>query len=128
MDVPLTPGLEPGEGGHAIGRDPRTMSRAELAALGHEPMTVLRALRAHCLDCCGGSAQEVRLCTATRCPSWPYRLGRSPWRAPRSEAQRKASHAALKKARASGIRQRGGGIPAEDAEDAPSTPRPGARG
>jgi len=46
------------------------------------------AIRAHCLDCCGGSSDEVRKCTAVRCPSWPFRLGANPWRAPLSEAQR----------------------------------------
>jgi hypothetical protein len=73
-------------------RDPRQMSHADLQALGHQPMSAQAALRAHCLDCCAGSAHEVSLCAATRCPSWPFRLGSSPWKAPRqlSEAQREA--------------------------------------
>jgi len=39
-------------------------------------LTPLRAVRAHCLWCCLGSFQEVRLCPATGCPSWPLRMGR----------------------------------------------------
>lgn len=54
----------------------------DLIDLGHKPMSAQKALRLHCLDCCGGSAHEVRYCAALRCPSWPFRLGRSPWRAP----------------------------------------------
>jgi len=84
-------GIEPGEGGHAIGRDPRTMSHGELRALGHEPMSPTQALRAHCLDCCAGSPHEVRNCTAEKCPSWPFRMGKSPWRAPISDERREAS-------------------------------------
>jgi len=37
---------------------------------------------------CNGSAQEVRLCTAVDCPSWPFRMGRNPWRAPLDEQER----------------------------------------
>jgi hypothetical protein len=48
--------------------------------MGHEPMAPLKVIRARCIDCCSGSAAEVRLCSATSCPSWPYRMGTSPWR------------------------------------------------
>jgi hypothetical protein len=34
------PGLEPGEGGHAIGRNPHDMTVAELRQLGHQPATL----------------------------------------------------------------------------------------
>ena len=40
--------------------------------------TPLKAARKHCLDCCRGSAQEVRLCTARECPLYLYRHGRRP--------------------------------------------------
>lgn len=73
-------GLELGDFKEKIGRDPRTMPRTDLEALGHKPMTVLEALRARCIDCCAGSAQEVRKCTAVDCPSWPFRMGWNPWR------------------------------------------------
>jgi hypothetical protein len=76
--------------GYLEGRDPRTMSRAQLAELGHVPMSPLRTIRAHCLDCCGGSAQEVGKCMALRCPSWPFRMGSNPYRDPPSDEQRQA--------------------------------------
>ena len=73
--------------GHEVGRDPRDMTHEELAALGHEPMNALKALRLRCVDCSGGSTAEVRECEFKQCPSWPFRMGTNPWRAPQSEAQ-----------------------------------------
>lgn len=75
-----------------IGRDPRTMTPDELRALGHEPMTVLEAIRARCLDCCCFQPSEVRKCTSVDCPSWPFRMGWNPWRDRKtlSPEQRKA--------------------------------------
>ena len=74
--------------GFDVGRDPRSMSADELTQLGHTRVSPLRALRLKCLDCCNDSAQEERLCTAVGCPSWPFRMGRNPWRAPLSAAVR----------------------------------------
>ena len=34
-----------------------------------------RAIRLKCLDCCCGSAYEVRLCNIRTCPLWRFRLG-----------------------------------------------------
>ncbi len=80
--------------GWDVGRDPRQVSRDELIAAGHKPMSAQKALRARCLDCCAGSANEVRLCTAVSCPAWPFRLGSSPWRPPVSEARQEAQRQA----------------------------------
>lgn len=41
-------------------------------------MTPMKAIRAKCLDCCGGVCKMVRECTAPNCPLWPYRFGRRP--------------------------------------------------
>jgi hypothetical protein len=76
-----------------VGRDPREMSHDELRQTGHNQISPLKALRLKCLDCCCGSANEVRLCTAVDCPSWPFRLGKTPWRQPLS-AEAKAKLAA----------------------------------
>ena len=38
----------------------------------------LKAIRAKCLDCCGNSKQEVRLCVAKDCPLYQYRMGCRP--------------------------------------------------
>jgi hypothetical protein len=74
--------------GFDVGRDPRSMTAAELEQLGHARVSPLRAPRLKCLDCCNDSAQEVRLCTAVDCPSWPFRMGRNPWSGPISDARR----------------------------------------
>lgn len=42
----------------------------------------LKAIRAKCLDCCCGQANEVRLCPAEQCALHPFRLGKNPY-APR---------------------------------------------
>jgi hypothetical protein len=75
--------------GWDVGRDPRQVSRDELIAAGHKPMSPLKALRARCIDCCADQPSEVRLCTAVTCPSWPFRMGANPWREI-SEGRRKA--------------------------------------
>jgi hypothetical protein len=41
----------------------------------------LKAIRAKCLDCSGGSQAEVRLCEIQDCPLYPYRMGHNPARA-----------------------------------------------
>ena len=40
--------------------------------------TPLKSIRAKCLDCCGGSAKEVRLCPIPDCPLFPFRFGKNP--------------------------------------------------
>jgi hypothetical protein len=85
-----TAGYEPGSDGYYVGRDPRRMTSVELEAMGHTRLSPIDAIRAKCLDCCGGSPSEVRLCVAVTCPNWPFRTGKNPWRAPPSEAQREA--------------------------------------
>lgn len=41
-----------------------------------ERITRGKAIRLKCLDCCCGSALEVRLCGIRKCPLWRYRLGK----------------------------------------------------
>lgn len=41
-------------------------------------LTPMRAIRLKCLDCCCGQTAEVRLCTATGCVLWPFRMGHRP--------------------------------------------------
>jgi hypothetical protein len=86
-----TAGYEAGTDGRLIGRDPRAMTPDALRAMGHMPMSPMEAIRVKCLDCCGGSADEVRKCVAMTCANWPFRTGKNPWRAPASEAQREAA-------------------------------------
>lgn len=77
-----------------VGRDPRQITAAELEEMGHARMSTTAAIRAKCLDCCAGNIAEVRRCAAVTCPSWSYRMGLNPWRAPISEARREASRRA----------------------------------
>jgi hypothetical protein len=71
--------------GSTAGLDPRTMDRAKLEAL-HEPLPVLKAIRAKCLDCCCCQEGEIRRCTAVYCPLWPFRMGTNPFRTPSAGA------------------------------------------
>ena len=41
-------------------------------------LTPVKAIRAKCLDCCCGHPSEVRICTASKCPLYPYRMGTRP--------------------------------------------------
>jgi hypothetical protein len=86
----MKPGLKLYQG-HPAGRDPREMTTEELKAAGHEPMSPLQAIRAHCLDCCAYQEREVALCPAVDCPSWPFRMGSNPWRKPPSKVRREAA-------------------------------------
>ena len=55
-------------------------------------MSVLKAIRAKCLDCCGGSPAEVRECEIDHCALHPFRMGKNPFRKKRelSDEQREA--------------------------------------
>lgn len=87
MSINRIVGLED-RNGAPVGRDPRQMTTEELAQLSHERISPMKALRLRCRDCCAGSATRVRLCASATCPSWPFRMGRSPWRQPLSEETR----------------------------------------
>jgi len=66
--------------GEQSGRDPREMTVAELNGLGHDKMPLLKAIRAKCLDCCGGQQSEVRRCVSAKtCSLWPYRMNSNPF-------------------------------------------------
>ncbi len=41
-------------------------------------LTPMKAIRAKCLDCSAGSANEVKLCPVTRCPLYLFRFGKNP--------------------------------------------------
>lgn len=43
-----------------------------------EILTPVKAIRAKCLDCSGGSYDEVRNCPIKDCTLYPYRLGHRP--------------------------------------------------
>lgn len=39
-------------------------------------LSPLKSIRAFCLDCVGGSSNEVKLCPSKRCALYPYRFGK----------------------------------------------------
>lgn len=41
-------------------------------------LTPIKAIRARCLDCSGGSAHDVKNCFLAGCALQPYRLGKNP--------------------------------------------------
>lgn len=43
-----------------------------------DDMTALKAIRAKCLDCCGGQVNEVKLCPITNCSLYSFRFGKNP--------------------------------------------------
>jgi hypothetical protein len=108
---PLKPGLEL-RGKYPVGRDPRGMTPDELKEIGHEGMSPLQAIRAHCLDCCVYREKEVALCTAVKCPSWPFRMGTDPWRKPASQARREAARRRMAEINARRRGRGGAGSPA----------------
>ena len=40
-----------------------------------EKQTRKQAIKEFCLGCSGGVRAEVRNCSTTTCPLWPYRMG-----------------------------------------------------
>lgn len=60
----------------------------------------LKAIRAHCLECVGGSYREVKLCPCTKCELYPFRFGKNPFRkVSMSDEQKAAIAERLKNAR-----------------------------
>ena len=39
----------------------------------------VKAIRAFCLDCCGGNSNEVKNCTSSICQLKPFRFGKNPY-------------------------------------------------
>ena len=38
----------------------------------------MKGIRAFCLECCGGSSNEVKLCISKNCALYPFRFGKNP--------------------------------------------------
>lgn len=53
----------------------------------------VKAIRAFCLECVGGSSYEVKDCTAKDCALYPFRFGKNPYRTKRelTEEQKTAA-------------------------------------
>ena len=56
----------------------------------------LKAIRQNCIECCGGSKHEVKLCTIITCPLYDFRFGKNPYnKRTLSEEQREAARVRL---------------------------------
>ena len=62
----------------------------------------VKAIRKFCLECCGGSSNEVKFCSSINCNLYPFRFGKNPYRAKRelTEEQKEAAKTRLAEARA----------------------------
>lgn len=60
-----------------------------------------KAIREFCLGCVGYSAREVKLCLSVKCPLYPFRFGKNPFKKKRelTEEQRAAAAERLAKIR-----------------------------
>lgn len=66
---------------------------------GHTKKSLLKSIRAKCLDCCGYHHSEVRLCNIKECSLWPYRMGRNPFhKREMTDEQKQAATERLEKA------------------------------
>ena len=63
----------------------------------------IKAIRAFCVECCGGSPNEVKLCTAKGCQLYAFRHGKNPYRSKRTltDEQKAEASERLRKARES---------------------------
>ena len=50
----------------------------------------VKAIRAHCLDCCCGSSEEVKKCPVHYCPLYPFRFGKNPYHKPKLTEEQRA--------------------------------------
>jgi hypothetical protein len=116
----LKSGLELGDEGHPVGRDPRQMKPTELKKVGQFPKPLRAVIRERCVDCCGGQLGEVRKCVAVGCALWPYRMGTDPWGP--SAAQQRQRAAALEVAAAQKNRPEPGGFFPETGPEASEYP------
>ena len=63
----------------------------------HNPV---KAIREKCLECSNGQPSEVKCCPVEKCPLYPFRLGKNPFRKREmTEEQRKAVGDRLREAR-----------------------------
>jgi hypothetical protein len=65
--------------GELVGRLPADVP-LEFLSLAFSAQNPVKAIRARCEDCCCGDKSEVRKCVSVDCPSWPFRMGKNPFR------------------------------------------------
>jgi hypothetical protein len=53
-----------------------TIRIGPLGKLQERNLTLGKAVRYYCIECCGYNSAEVVLCPSKYCALWPYRIGR----------------------------------------------------
>lgn len=48
--------------------------------MANEITNPVKAIRAFCLECSCGQTSEVKACPMYRCPLYPFRMGKNPYR------------------------------------------------
>lgn len=76
--------------GHNLTKESREfILDRELANGIYSKRALTKVIRLKCLDCCCGSADEVKKCTCEKtCFLHPFRFGKNPFRTPMPEEQR----------------------------------------
>ena len=61
----------------------------------------VKAIRAFCMECSNGQPSEIKDCPVTKCPLYPFRLGKNPYRQRRemTEEEKQVLADRLKEAR-----------------------------
>ena len=61
----------------------------------------VKAIRAFCLECSNGSTSEIKSCPVYKCPLYPFRFGKNPYRQRRemTEEEKQVLADRLKEAR-----------------------------
>lgn len=69
--------------------------------MGDQITNPVKAIRAHCKECCGGVYPDVKSCTDTKCALYAFRMGKNPFRTKRvlTEDQKRLAAERLRKAR-----------------------------
>lgn len=66
----------------------------------HTKKPLPKVMRTYCLECCLEKPSEVRLCQSIKCPLWPYRMGKDPFRKRKmTDEQKQEAAQRLKKAK-----------------------------
>jgi hypothetical protein len=75
----------------------------------------LKAIRAFCLECSCGQTSEVKECPVFKCPLYPFRMGKNPFRQRReiSEEEKRVLADRLREAR----KNIGGSVEKAEVED-----------
>jgi len=65
------------------------------------PTNPVKAIRLKCRDCTSDQRSEIDNCTVKKCPLYPFRMGKNPYRSKRelTEEQKEQMQERLKKAR-----------------------------